>query len=115
MKNLVQNGAVITVIAAAAIVSGDGVKVGTLFGVAQKDAAIGESVGIVTTGVYELPKTSAQAWTVGAAVYFNGTSGLCTTAATTGNLLIGVAVEPAANPSGTGVVRLNGSAPAAVA
>ncbi len=114
MKNYVQPGDNITVPAPADVSAGDPVKVGVLFGVAQADALSGADVVIVTRGVFDLPKTSAQAWTVGAAIYLVPGTGLCTTATTTGNLLIGTAAAAAANPSGTGLVRLNGSAPAAV-
>lgn len=112
MKNYQQPGDNLTIPAPASVSSGDGVKVGVLFGVAVSDADSGDDVVIATKGVYELPKTSAQAWTVGAAIYWTGSA--CTTATTAGNLLIGVAAEAAANPSGTGMVRLNGAAPAAV-
>lgn len=114
MKNYIQAGDVISVTAPADVASGAGVKVGVLFGVAVADAASGAALEIATRGVFELPKTSAQAWTEGAAIYFIPTTKLCTTAATTGNLLIGTAAAVAANPSDVGLVRLNGSAPAAV-
>lgn len=110
--NYIQDGDNLTVPAPANVSSGDGVKVGVLFGVASTDALSGEDVVIATKGVYELPKTSAQAWTVGAAIYWTGSA--ATTATTAGNVLIGVAAAVAANPSATGLVRLNGAAPAAV-
>lgn len=110
--NFIQSGSNLTVPAPAAVSSGDGVKVGVLFGVASTDADSGADVVIATEGVYKLPKTSAQAWTVGAAIYWTGSA--ATTATTAGNLLIGVAAQAAANPSSTGMVRLNGAAPAAV-
>lgn len=110
--NFIQNGDNLTVPAPANVSSGDGVELGVLFGVATTDALSGEDVVIATKGVFELPKTSAQAWTVGAAIYWTGTA--ATTATTAGNLLIGVAAAVAANPSATGLVRLNGAAPAAV-
>lgn len=113
MKNFVQHGDTVTITAAANITSGQLVNAGVLVGVAGTDALSGEQVAIKTTGVFELPKTSAQAWTVGAAIYMIPASGLCTTATTAGNILIGCAIEAAANPSATGIVRLNGSAPAA--
>lgn len=115
MKNFVQHGDDITITAAADISSGDLVRAGLLVGVAGTDALTGEEVAIKTTGVFELPKTSGQAWTVGAAIYMIPASGLCTTATTAGNIFVGVAVAEAANPSPTGIVRLNGSAPAAAA
>jgi len=114
MKNYIQPGANLTVVALADVASGAGVKVGVLFGVAQGDALSGADVVICTEGVYELGKTSSQAWSVGDVIYWNNSTKLCTTATTAGNLLIGVAVEAAGNPSSTGKVRLNGAAPAAV-
>lgn len=92
---------------AGGVLSGDGVLVGSLFGVAATDAAEAETVEIAHVGVFELKKTSAQAWTVGAKVYFDATNKVATTTAS-GNSLIGAAVAAAANPSATGVVRLNG-------
>jgi predicted RecA/RadA family phage recombinase len=85
-----------------------------LAGVAITDAASGAAVECATRGVYTLPKTSAQAWTVGAAIYLIPSTRVVTTATTSGNLLLGTAMAVADNPSATGVVRLNGSAPAAV-
>jgi predicted RecA/RadA family phage recombinase len=107
MKNFVSPGDMITVTAAADVASGDGVLAGTLFGVAATDAASGAAVEIKTHGVFTLPKTSAQAWTVGAAVYWDADDKVCTTTSTD-NTLIGKAVAVADNPSGTGLVRLNG-------
>jgi predicted RecA/RadA family phage recombinase len=56
----------------------------------------------------EVAKVSAQAWTVGAPIYWDDTAKLFTTTSTS-NTLAGVAVAAAANPSATGRVRLNGS------
>jgi len=109
MKNFVQQGDMITMIAAGAIASGELVREGSLIGVAATDAAIGEAFEAKTTGVFDLPKTSAQAWTVGQPVYMISGSGLLTNVPGTGNYLAGVAVAVAANPSATGRVRLNGS------
>lgn len=106
MKNFIQSGAIVTVAAPAAVSSGDLVLVGALFGVASTDAASGDPVEIATRGVFELPKTSAQAWTQGALIYRDASTGLATTTAS-GNTLIGHAVAAAANPSATGAVRLS--------
>lgn len=113
-KNFVQPGHVVTVPAPGAVVSGDLVQVGVLVGVAQFDAASGDPVELALEGVHELAKVSAQVWTVGQAIYVSST-GLATTATAEGNVFIGVALEAAANPSPTGIVRLNGAAPAAAA
>lgn len=107
MRNYVQPGDVVTVPAPAAVASGDGVLVGGLFGIAGTDAASGDLVEIKLVGVYDMPKTSAQAWTVGADIYWDDGAGVATTVSTD-NTLIGKAVEVAENPSGTGRVRLNG-------
>lgn len=105
-KNFIQPGDTVTVAAPAAVTSGAGVLVGSLFGIAQFDADNGADVEICTKGVYELPKTSAQAWTVGAKIYWDGSK--CTTADGSGaNTLIGHAMAIAANPSATGIVRLS--------
>lgn len=104
MKNFIQSGDTVTVPAPAAVVSGAGVLVGALFGIASFSAGSGAPVEICTKGVYELPKTSAQAWTVGAAIYWDGSK--CTTVGTD-NTLIGHALAVAVNPSATGTVRLS--------
>jgi len=107
MKNWIQPGEHLTLTMAAAVAGGAGVLVGDIFGVAQGDAGAGEEVVLVRRGVFELPKTSAQAWTAGAKVYWDDTAKVVTTTATD-NTLIGAAVEIAANPSATGIVLLDG-------
>lgn len=108
MKNYVNAGDNLTVTAAAAVTGGDGVLIGSIFGVAQGDAAIGEEVVIVRKGVFDLPKLEAQAWTAGAKVYWDGANDRCTTVATS-NTLIGAAAVAAANPSTVGRVLLDGA------
>lgn len=107
MKNYIQVGDIVTVPAPASVSSGDGVLVGALFGVAVSDAESGNPVEIMTTGVFELAKNSAEAWTVGADVYWDDTNKVVTTVDTS-NTLIGKALAVAANPSGVSMVRLNG-------
>src|SRR5690606_23442277 len=114
MKNYIQDGNAIPVTAPRTVASGDVVVVGVLAGVAAHDAASCTSGMIGTEGCVEVEKPSAQAWTQGAAMYVSPSTGICTTEKTAGNLLIGAAIEAAANPSATGKVRLNGAAPAAV-
>lgn len=109
MKNFIQAGENISLAAPADVLSGGGVLVGSLFGVATADALSGEIVTIVRRGVFELPKISAQAWTLGAKVYWNDATKECTTVAG-GNILVGFAVQAAADPSDTGVVLLDGGA-----
>lgn len=108
MKNYVQDDDVITVAAPYNVSSGGGALVGSLFGVAVTDALSGANVALATEGVFDLAKTSAQAWTVGALIYWDDTNKVATTVSTS-NTKIGVAVAAAANPSSTGRVRLNGA------
>ncbi len=110
MDNYIQAGKVLSLIAPYAVSSGGGFQVGSIFAVATCDAAISEAVEGNTFGVYTLPKTSAQAWTVGQKVYWDNTNKRCDTDGTVG-MLIGVATAVAANPSSTGDVRLNSAAP----
>lgn len=107
MKNFVQAGANITLAAAAAVSSGDGHLVGSIFGIASNDAASGADVTLALTGVFTLPKTSALAISVGDKVYWDNTNKEVNKTAT-GNTLVGVAVSAAANPSAEVDVRLDG-------
>jgi predicted RecA/RadA family phage recombinase len=108
MRNHVKPGVMVTLIAGAGgIQSGQLVFAGSIFGVAATTAAEGEEVEIHTGDVWELPKTAAEAWAVGDKIYATS-AGICTKTAT-GNTLVGSAAFAAANPSGTGKVRLNAS------
>lgn len=107
MKNYVQSGTNITVPAPAHVLSGAPVLIGKLFGIAARDALAGMPLDLVTTGVFTLSKVSTQPLAIGDKLYFDAAAGLVTTAAGS-NAYIGVAVKPAANPSGEAEVRLNG-------
>ncbi|MFN3076654.1 MAG: DUF2190 family protein [Alphaproteobacteria bacterium] len=106
MKNFVQEGERLTVAAPSALTSGQPFMVGsTLFGVASGAAAQGDDVVMMTEGVFDLPKVSAQAWSAGDRVYWDaGASKL--TNVNAGDPLAGIAVAAAANPSATGRVLL---------
>lgn len=108
MKNFIKEGKTVSLIAPYTVTSGSGLLVGSIFGVASNDAAGGAAVEAVVEGVILLAKTSAQAWTVGALIYWDDTNKVATTTSTS-NKLIGVATVAAANPSSTGYVRLNGA------
>ncbi|HXV31864.1 MAG TPA: DUF2190 family protein [Sinorhizobium sp.] len=106
MKNYIQPGKSIDITApSGGVTSGLVAIIGSLIGVAAVTAAEGEAAAIATEGVFELPKTSAQAWTVGAKIYWDATNSVATTVSTS-NTLIGIAVAVAANPSSTGMVKL---------
>ena len=108
MRNFIQKGENITLPAPADIRSGDGVLVGSMFGVAAGHALAGEDLDLVTVGVFGLPKVVAQAMLVGDPIYWDPAAKLATKTAA-GGTRIGVAVETVAAQSGTVAVRLNGS------
>lgn len=116
MKNYIQAGDNVTVPApSGGTVSGGLYKVGAIVGVAATTEVAGDPVDLKTRGVFDLKKTSAQAWAVGDPVFMNTTTRDLTNVSATGLVLVGVATEIAANPSATGACRLNGvSAPAPV-
>lgn len=108
MKNFVQAGNNLTVAAPYALSSGDGALINSLFGVAAGDADNGAEVDLMTVGVFELPKTSALAISIGEKLYWDNVAKEVNKTSS-GNTLIGVAASAAANPSATVNVRLNGA------
>ncbi len=107
MKNFVQAGSNLTIPAPAIVASGGVVIAGEIIGIANGSAASGALVDLTTTGVFELPKVGADAFTLGAPVYWDATPGLATTTATD-NTRIGVAVAAAGASTATVLVRLSG-------
>lgn len=107
MKNYVNEGINLTIPAPDDVEAGMVVIAGTLIGVAQEPAAQGDLVVIVRRHVFDLPKVGSQAWTVGAAVYWDSANDRCTTSSS-GNTLIGAAVAAVGGGSGdtTGRVLL---------
>lgn len=91
--------------------SGEGVKMGSQFGVATTDIANGAAGEIMVVGVHELTALGAEAWTDGQKVYWDDTNKRCTVTAST-HLLIGHAVGAKANSGAAvlGLVRLTGAA-----
>ncbi|CAM5772672.1 DUF2190 family protein [Bosea minatitlanensis] len=110
MKNYVQPGRTITLAAPYAVASGDGLLVGSIFGVATASAALGELVEAHFVGVFDLKKTASQAWSVGDKVYWDNTAKEVTKTVST-NTLIGAAIEAVGSGAGEtiGRVRLNGT------
>jgi predicted RecA/RadA family phage recombinase len=108
MNNAVQPGRILTLTAPYAVLSGGGMLVGSIFGVASTDAAISTAVEAEVVGVFTLPKTSALAISVGDLLYWDDTNKVVNKTSSA-QKLIGVAVSAAANPSATVDVRLNGA------
>jgi predicted RecA/RadA family phage recombinase len=109
MKNYIQPGNNLTLVATAAVVAGQGLLVGSLFGVVQGAAAIGAEFVLCRQGVYELPKTAGTAWAVGDKLYWDDTAKEVTKTVGS-NKLIGVAVAVAASAATVGEVLLDGAA-----
>lgn len=107
MRNFIQRGDTITIPAPAAVTGGSVVIVGSIVGVAAGDAASGADVDVVTVGVFAMPKVAALAIAAGDVVYFDAATALVNKTSS-GNTKVGVAVEAAANPSGSVAVRLSG-------
>lgn len=108
-KNYVQKGDTITIEAPAAVVSGGIVQAGSIIGIAQGNAAIGEKVDVACGGVWTLPKVASEAYAgAGVPVYYNSGNGLVTSTAS-GNTKLGVAIESVAASVGTVKVRLSGA------
>lgn len=110
MKTFIQPGQTVTLPAPYDVVSGAGLKLGAIVGVAAHDAAAGAEVETMLTGVHDLAKTPSQAWAVGAKIYWDDTNKVTTTTATS-NTLIGVALLAVAGGASDtiGRVRLNGA------
>ena len=106
MKNFVLEGKTLTLLAPYALTSGQGLLVGSIFGVASADAAISTEVEAVLEGVFTLTKATGAAWTVGALIYWDNVARNCTTVLTS-NKLIGVAQAAALIGDTVGNVRLN--------
>ncbi len=112
-KNFKQTGRYIDVAApTGGVTSGDLVKVGQIFGVAQVSAAEGEAVALDTEGVHEVPAASSVVIAAGDALFWDVADGNFNKSAA-GNHYLGIAVGPSANGVTTVDIRLNGAMPAA--
>lgn len=107
MKNYVQDGDVLTLVAPYAVASGGGALVGAIFGVAANTVANGAEGEFCLIGVFDLPKANG-AVTQGQKLYWSDANKNVTTTATN-NTLIGVAATAAAAGDATARVRLNGA------
>jgi len=106
MRNFVQPGRMVTVTApSGGVVSGQGLLIGSLFGIAAGTALEGASVELAAEGIFDVSK-DASAFSVGSDAYWNATARQVTTAPGTGDLRIGVAVAAAGTGAATVAVRL---------
>jgi predicted RecA/RadA family phage recombinase len=108
MQNYRQSGDFLTLPApTGGTVSGRAYLIGAVVLVAQEAKAQTLPCVFLRQGVVEHAKTSAQAWAVGATLYWDDTNKVFTTTATS-NTSAGFAAEAASNPSATGLVCLHG-------
>ncbi|MGE6647952.1 DUF2190 family protein [Shewanella colwelliana] len=105
MKNQICDGNTIDHTPTADVASGATELIGKLVGVALGDVAADTEGTFVTTGVFELPKVSADAIGKGGQVYLTSANEITTTAS--GNTAAGKAWADAANPSPTVWVKIN--------
>jgi predicted RecA/RadA family phage recombinase len=107
MKNKVQKGQTISVIAPYGVTSGQGVQVGALFGVASCDAANATPVEIERTGVFDITAVPADTGAQGAKIYWDNTARRLTTTATN-NTLVGALTAAKGGSDTTARVLLDG-------
>lgn len=108
MKNYVQEGDYIEVVLPYARLSGEGVLVGSLFGVCVVDGASGASINIHTEGVYDLTAATGAGTdaVVGAKAYWDNTNKRITPVSTS-NSYVGVFMAAKATADAVARVRLN--------
>lgn len=110
MKNFVQEGKSLNLIAPYAVSSGGGALVGATFGFASTDLASGEEGAFQIEGVYTHAKATGASTggAQGARAYWNNTSKNIT-AVSTSNTLIGVFTAICTDADAICTVRLNGA------
>ena len=94
-----------------AVTSGQGMLVGTLFGVALSSVAISTPVAVAHVGIWDITKEPSLAISAGARVFWDNANRRVTTT-TTSNVCIGHATVAALAADTTVRVRLAGSTPA---
>lgn len=107
MRNYVQRGDTVTLIAPAALASGEPFAVGAIFGVASGAAGSGAEVEAARVGVFDLPKVTGTGWSAGDRLYWDATAKKITTVETD-NLFIGAALATTGSAATVGRVLLAG-------
>jgi predicted RecA/RadA family phage recombinase len=110
MKNYVESGKLVTVVAAANVTAGNIVVVGQMFGVATKTVLTGAEFEMHCGGVFDFAKLNAASMSMaaGANVYWDVTNAIAVANATN-NTRIGVALHAVSNTAAKVRVRLNDS------
>lgn len=105
MKNYVQDGRALDLVAPYAVTSGGGMKVGAIIAIAACDAALSAVVAGYTTGVYDATSDTGTAWAVGDVVYWDDAAKRFTKT-TTSNTKAGYAVAAKLAGDVTGRISL---------
>lgn len=106
--NFVKDGHILDLTAGATVVTGGGIVVGQVFGIAQNTISSGASGPVKVDGVHDILKATADVISQGGFVYWDNTAKNATVTSS-GNTKIGVA-EVTVSSGGTAVrTRLNGS------
>lgn len=109
MKNYLQDGGIVVIAASPeAADSGEFLVSGGLSGVAQAAADNGAAVALKRNGVFEMLKTTSEAWTQGQPLFWNASTKKFTTTAGS-NARRGVAWAAADSADTTGEVLLDGA------
>jgi predicted RecA/RadA family phage recombinase len=81
--NYISPGHSVTVLLPAACKSGQGVRLGKLFGIADVDGAAGDIIPVSLDGVCLLPRPVGEVWpSIGLAIYYDEAAHLATTTPT---------------------------------
>lgn len=104
MKNFVQPGNIVTLIAPYTVSSGGGALVGAIFGVAVDDVASAVEGEFALEGVFDIAKATG-AVTQGQKMYWDNAAKVVTTTATS-NAQVGHATQAAGSGDATARVRL---------
>ena len=105
MNNFVSNGDVLVVKTPIEVYGGDCLKIGALFGISKTWASKGEKVEILTSGVFDVKKSSLERWEVGDPLYWNDVTNLVTNVSGSSRSFVGVAIE-STNPEIASVGRM---------
>lgn len=110
MKNYIQPGKTLTLTAPYQRNSGEGAKVGVIFGIACTDVANGVEGEFETEGVFDVTKEATTVtFAQGDKVFWDDTNKRCTNVSTS-NLRVGVAVKAALAADTTVRVKLDAHA-----
>ncbi len=109
MTNYVQEGSILTLTAPYTRTSGQGAKVGAIFGVATADVTSAATGEFATKGVFDLAKGVGLDFAVGDRVYWDDTEKNCSDTDSSASYSIGVCVVAAGNAATTVRVKLWGA------